>query len=196
MFQFSDIYWVWHSISHPFPSPSSHGIKFLAISRPWILVIKQHMELEINCLQPREWERSKSLSLTDTHSLTHTHTHMQTHSLSLVTKPSVWICLCAFRRRTQTDADAGHVTSASKDPVPVTVIDRFYYPWQGNDRMNTGTLFWCSGVVMLWMLWCVLWCDSRRLSLSVHSVVFPSIQEVTITRHRFDSILCNTSVRQ
>lgn len=57
MFQFTDIYWIWHGISHPFTSSSSfHGMKFPAISRLWILVIKQHMEPEMNRL-PQNRER-------------------------------------------------------------------------------------------------------------------------------------------
>lgn len=52
MFQFTDIYWIWRGISHPFTSSSSsfHAMKFPAISRLWILVIKQHMEPEMNRL--------------------------------------------------------------------------------------------------------------------------------------------------
>lgn len=34
MFQFTDIYWIWRGISHPFTSSSFHGMKFPAISRP------------------------------------------------------------------------------------------------------------------------------------------------------------------
>lgn len=63
MFQFTDIYWIWHGISHPFTSSSSfHGTKFPAISRLWILVIKQHMEPEMNRLlqnQERDWCRNE-----------------------------------------------------------------------------------------------------------------------------------------
>lgn len=50
MFQFTDIYWIWRGISHPFTSSSFHGMKFPAISRLWILVIKQYMEPEMNSL--------------------------------------------------------------------------------------------------------------------------------------------------